>query len=252
MARLYDMHCHVGSLANANEFARQADRLGITLLNVTVSPADAAACERLANHSNVYRACGLHPWWIANGVCDEQDAARAAALCAASRYVGEIGLDFAGDRAASAHRQLAAFEQIVQACAESPVEKRLLSIHAVRSASCVMDTLQRFNLMCNAACIFHWFSGTSDELARARSMGCYFSINPRMLATKRGREYARQIPLDRILLETDAPAEFGTRGDAAAHARTLLGMLDTLGEIRSESRGFITERIERTSEELLL
>ena len=32
-------------------------------------------------------------------------------------------------------------------------------------------------------------------------------MNERMLATKRGREYARQIPLDRLLLETDAPAE---------------------------------------------
>ncbi|MFQ9751750.1 MAG: TatD family hydrolase [Collinsella aerofaciens] len=55
--------------------------------------------------------------------------------------------------------------------------------------------------------MFHWFSGTSDELVRARHAGSFFSINERMLATKRGREYARQIPLNRLLLETDAPAE---------------------------------------------
>ena len=30
-----------------------------------------------------------------------------------------------------------------------------------------------------------------------------------MLASKRGREYARQIPLERLLIETDAPRTFG-------------------------------------------
>ena len=75
--------------------------------------------------------------------------------------------------------------------------------------------------------IFHWFSGTSDELARARNAGCYFSINERMLVTKRGREYARQIPLNRLLLETDAPAE----PDAEASARQLVDSLIRTSEI---------------------
>lgn len=35
-------------------------------------------------------------------------------------------------------------------------------------------------------------------------MECYFSVNERMLGTKRGREYARQIPLDKLLIETNA------------------------------------------------
>ena len=56
---------------------------------------------------------------------------------------------------------------------------------------------------CN--CIFHWFSGTSDELHRAVRAGCWFSINEMMLRTRRGREYARQLPADRLLLETDLP-----------------------------------------------
>ena len=75
--------------------------------------------------------------------------------------------------------------------------------------------------------IFHWFSGTSDELIRARHAGSFFSINERMLVTKRGREYARQIPLNRLLLETDAPAEPG----AETSARLLVDSLIRTSEV---------------------
>lgn len=252
MERLYDMHCHLGSMANADQVADEADSLGVTLLNMTVSPADAAESERLASHSNVRLAHGLHPWWIADGSCGEADVARAAIACAASRYVGEIGLDFSSGRASSAPQQLEAFEWIIESCAQRPLERRVLSIHAVRAASEALDTLQRFDLPHSAACIFHWFSGTSEELARARKMGCYFSVNARMLATKRGREYARQIPLGKLLLETDAPREFGVQGNATALADELSQALDTLAGARNENKKLLADRIGQTSQELIL
>lgn len=94
-----------------------------------------------------------------------------------------------------------------------------------RSAGAVLDVLESHGLLIpnpdSPAIIFHWFSGTSDELTRARNAGCYFSVNERMLATKRGREYARQIPLDRLLLETDAPAEPNTETSAQSLIRSL-------------------------------
>ena len=62
--------------------------------------------------------------------------------------------------------------------------------------------------------IFHWFSGSSAQLKRARDLGCFFSVNAFMLQTKRGREYAKAIPLDRLLIETDLPEE--TSIDACA------------------------------------
>ena len=101
----------------------------------------------------------------------------------------------------------------------------MISIHAVRSAGAVLDVLESHGLLIpnsdSPAIIFHWFSGTSDELARARNAGCSFSVNERMLASKRGREYARQIPLDRLLLETDAPAEPNTETSAQSLIRSL-------------------------------
>ena len=83
----------------------------------------------------------------------------------------------------------------------------MISIHAVRSATAVLDVLERHRATHNNACILHWFSGSSQELAHARELGCHFSVNPNMLATKRGRAYVPQIPPERLLLETDLPDE---------------------------------------------
>ena len=44
-----------------------------------------------------------------------------------------------------------------------------------------------------------------SERKLAIDNGAYFSINPKMLETKAGKDVIRNIPADRILLETDAP-----------------------------------------------
>ena len=87
--------------------------------------------------------------------------------------------------------------------------------------------------------IFHWFSGTSDELVRARAAGCYFSVNERMLASKRGREYTRQIPLDRLLLETDAPAEANTETSARQLADSLTRASKGITQLKTRDAGSI-------------
>lgn len=251
MPHLYDMHCHLGSMSNADQVADDARRLNIVLLNVTACADDADACERLSPHPNVYRAAGLHPWWVANGTCGEEEIAHAASRCAASRYVGEIGMDLSEKYRASAAQQHAAFARIIEACARNPVEGRLFSIHAVKAVQTTLATLQRYGITQRDTCIFHWFSGSSDELTQARKAGCYFSVNRRMLATKRGREYARQIPFDRLLLETDAPRTFGERGDAALICDDLAQTLTLLSEIRGTSAASLQSRIEQTSQSLL-
>ena len=71
----------------------------------------------------------------------------------------------------------------------------------------IIDMLEEYELLVGNTIIFHWFSGSSAQLKRARNLGCFFSVNAFMLQTKRGREYAKAIPLDRLLIETDLPEE---------------------------------------------
>ena len=120
---------------------------------------------------------------------------------------------------------------------QRPLAGRVISIHAVRSAGTVLDVFESHGLLIqnpdSPVIIFHWFSGTSDELVRARNAGCYFSVNERMLASKRGREYARQIPLDRLLLETDAPGEPNTETSAQSLIRSLTRTSERIASLKN-------------------
>ena len=71
-----------------------------------------------------------------------------------------------------------------------------------------------------------------------------FSIGPRQLATKRGREYARQLPAQRILLETDADGSKPFTADDWNAA--LESALATLNEIKGfDMRDTIAENFDR-------
>ena len=250
--RLFDMHCHLDRIANADEVAREAVANDMALFCTTVTPADAlAARSRFGTPPNVRVGVGLHPWWIADGRCGEIEIEQAAQLAAASRFIGEVGLDFGPRHAANAQRQLDALEAIARACAGHPVEGRVLSIHAVRSAGEALDVFERHGLTASAHCIFHWFSGTSDQLARALDAGCLFSISERMLATRRGREYARQIPLDRLLLETDLPEQLDKPCSADQVEASLMRALHELAHIRGTDEHALSTRIAKTSSGLL-
>lgn len=249
--RLYDMHCHIDRMANAREAAAGAEELGIAILDAPVTPGESlAAQEALRSAPNVRVAVGLHPWWVADGTAQGAPD-RAALLAAGSRFVGEVGLDFSNRHRSSAAQQDAAFELIVRACAERHVEGRVVSIHAVRAATRVLDILERYGLPARASCIFHWFSGTGDELVRARRMGCYFSVNERMLASRRGREYARQVPAERLLLETDAPPRLDAPYSASELLTSLEHTLAWLADIRGEESEALRVRVAETSSVLL-
>lgn len=251
MHRLYDMHCHLSAATSCTAIANEADRLGIAFLDMGVTPDADEGTSRTTGPRNVARACGLHPWWVEANEDGRRAARRAAELCGGARLVGEVGLDFSPARCRTRPAQIAAFADIVEACSQTDIPHRVLSLHAVRSSGTVLDILQTYGMTARAACVFHWFSGTGDEFARARDAGCFFSVNPRMLETRRGREFARQAPLDRLLLETDLPAPLEAPVAASDYACTLEAVLDGLAEIRRESRAELAERIAATSRALM-
>lgn len=224
--RLFDAHCHLDLTACPDTVADETTALGLGLFDCGVDPRDfAAAKTRASHHPNIIVGVGLHPWWLADGRCSATEIDLLCEVAAQERFIGEIGLDFSARFAGSEPLQIQAFDRLCDAVVQHPLTGRVISIHAVRSAGAVLDVLESHGLLIpnsnSPAIIFHWFSGTSVELVRARNAGCYFSANERMLATKRGREYTRQIPLDRLLLETDAPAEPNTETSAQSLIRSL-------------------------------
>lgn len=236
---LVDAHFHLAWEDNPCVFAEQAYRSHLGIFGVTVSPEEyRGLCTQLSSCSApTCIGLGLHPWYWGRG--DPQDRwdkalanqqlqeFKAAALT--TSYIGEIGLDFFKT---SQDAQEAATDAFYEMC-EAIQPLSVISIHSVCSVTAVLKVLEQTGRLHDSACIFHWFSGTSEELVAAQKAGVYFSVGPLMLKSKKGREYARQIPPRQLLFETDYPAHPNSVDDVQAHRQLLL---ETLLWLKAEKR----------------
>ena len=246
--QLFDAHCHLDMMGRPETVASEAAAMGLGCFDCGVDPRDFAAAKKyVSRYPNIIAGVGLHPWWIADGRCGTAEVDLLCELATQERYIGEVGLDFSPRFAGTEELQTQTFERLCQTLSQHSIPRRALSIHAVRSAETVLDILETNSLFNNSpdspAIIFHWFSGTSDELNRARNVGCYFSINERMLATKRGREYTRQIPLDRLLLETDAPTEENEYTTAQSLVESLTSASESIAELKNRDARHIESAV---------
>lgn len=152
----------------------------------------------------VHSGLGIHPWWIpedkenVNQLLNDFDGAFSG-----TKVIGEVGLDFSRHHLHTAENQKEALSFIFRRCADRG--GFVLSLHCVQAYSEMFDLFKQTKVLSCCTGIFHWFSGSSQDLMQAIESGCYFSISKRMLSSKRGKEYVKAIPEDRLLLETDAP-----------------------------------------------
>lgn len=181
-----------------------------TKVKATIGAAEGALCQAAALSKQavdlpfVKLAVGLHPWWVSADECRLAEELRAFdSALPETRYVGEVGLDFSKRRIATRDAQLCAFRHIAGACAKEG--GKVLSVHCVKAYDDALSILKGSGCLASCTCIFHWFSGSFPQLTQAVDAGCSFSVGARMLETKKGREYAKAIPLQKLLLETDAP-----------------------------------------------
>jgi len=117
------------------------------------------------------------------------------------RYVGEIGLDGGKEFQDQWPDQQDVFARILRLC--DVAGGRILTIHSRHATTAVLDALAA-NPGAGTP-ILHWFSGTRRELQRAVDLGCWFSVGPSMLSSKKGYELAMAMPRERLLTESDGP-----------------------------------------------
>lgn len=192
-----DMHCHLDLYPDPFEVAKECKKRGTYVLSVTTTPkAWKGTCRLTEGSQRIRTALGLHPQ-VAHQRFNELELFDS--LLPEAKYVGEIGLDAGASYKAHWDIQLQVFKHILKTVHHSG--GRVMTIHSRMSAATVLDELKSID----GIPILHWFTGTKSQLKRAIDMGCWFSIGPAMLSTKKGREITFMIPKDRILTETDGP-----------------------------------------------
>lgn len=213
----FDAHAHYSFAPDVVRFGAWVTKRTRGAFSTTVSPEDFLfAREVFSEFPSIKVGLGAHPWWVSQGMLGENDCELLTGLVRDTQFIGEVGLDFGRNGLANSvfatdeetkEAQLEVFKTILSTCQNHPDSMRVFSFHAVRSADVIMDLLEHYSLFSNNTIIFHWFSGSSSQLKRARDLGCMFSVNANMLSTKRGREYVKAIPAEQLLIETDLPEE---------------------------------------------
>lgn len=206
--RWIDTHCHLDAPefgGNAADVVRRARAAGVVQMVVpAVEWANVDAVRELAHAHQLAYALGIHPLYVDRA--DEADLDRLAGALDAHRHdprlvaVGEIGLDHfvpGIDRA----RQERCYEAQLRLARAAGLP---VILHVRRSADTLLKHLRRIPVPGGIA---HAFNG-SDQQARAFvAMGFKLGFGGAMTFERalQLRRLAQTLPLEAIVLETDAP-----------------------------------------------
>ena len=204
MSRFIDVHFHLDFYKNHKVLYNSINQLGQYTLCMTNSPGVYLSCKNLYSETKYLKfALGFHP--LESGL-KEKDFADFLLLANSANYIGEVGLDFSKVPSISRERQLRYFESIVEVCAK---KNKLLSVHLRKSEDDAIKIIGRYQ---PRKCIIHWFNGTNQQLNKLIDLGCFFSINSNMIKTKVSCDKLKNIPVDRLLIESDGPfTKIGTK-----------------------------------------
>jgi len=234
----FDSHCHF-DFADFDQdrelIWRECNAQGITGLVIPgVAPGQWNTAAKIAQeHENIYCAVGLHPWWIKNA---EQDLANLpqqlrdhvqSSKCVA---IGECGLDAAIEMPLDVQQNIMDIHlQLAQECSVP------LIIHCRKAHNELLQQLKHYRF--EAGGVIHGFSGSYEMAMQYWAMGFRVGIGGTITYERanKTREAVKHLPLDAILLETDAPdmpiqGEQGKRNSPI----NILAVANTLADLRGE------------------
>src|SRR5690606_4756089 len=116
-----------------------------------------------------------------------------------ARYIGEVGLDYKTGINFKA-KQVKFFETLIEK--SNNQGGKILTIHSRKSAE---DIVSIIGSDFNGKYILHWYSGNLKTLRIAVENGAYFSVNYSMTKSVSGQKIISEIPLNKLLLESDGP-----------------------------------------------
>lgn len=204
---LIDTHCHLDFpdyQADLEQVLARARDAGVDrIVSVGIDlPTSRAAIELAARHPALFATVGVHPHHVKELAA--ADYARLRELARHPRVVayGEIGLDYVKDYSPVAS-QRDHFSRQVQLAADLALP---LIIHD-REAHADTMAILREAMPLPADGVMHCFSGDAALAEEVLALGFYISI-PGVVTFPKAeamQEAVRQVPLDRLLLETDGP-----------------------------------------------
>jgi len=152
-------------------------------------------------YDSVYAAVGIHPTDCGNAADEDFEMIRQLALHPRAIAIGEIGLDFYWKDVAPDAQRRAFVRQLALA---REMNKPVI-IHNREAGEAILQTLREEKIH-ELIGVFHCFSENVEFARRVLDLGSFISFTGNLTYKKSTLpEVAAQVPLNRIMLETDAP-----------------------------------------------
>lgn len=203
-----DSHCHLDKLKTTEQHgigqvlqdARNAKVEHMLCIGVALD--DFAQMQNIVgSHADVSYSCGVHPLYVAKHGFAEAELAQ---LCARADVVavGETGLDYYYDKEHIPEQQESFARHIEIA---NQVQKPLI-IHTRDARN---DTIAMLREGRAERCrgVMHCFTESMEMAEQALNLGFYISISGivTFASAEELRDVVRNVPLERLLIETDSP-----------------------------------------------
>ncbi len=204
---LFDAHCHLYDANLLPVLDWDSNQSGLPLIGAHVingtHPDDWGLIADYPGlgESRPLRAFGVHPWRV-DDLPDNWEQQLHQYLSKGAVSVGEIGLDnWITPRDESLQREVFMRQMVIAVELGLPP-----SIHCVRAYGALLDCL-RSGPVPKGGFLAHGFGGSKEVLFEFLDMGGYFSFSSygSHPGRKRIRDAVRACPVDRLLIETDAP-----------------------------------------------
>ena len=203
-----DAHCHLqdtrlrGAISDILGACR-GNHIQRWIVNST-RESDWESVSSLCNsQSGLHPAYGLHPWWIRERTPEWEIRLEKRLHAEPLASIGETGLDL-WMQEADLEDQTAVLAAHLRLAYELD---RPVSLHCLRAWPQLLKIITHSPPL-PAGFLLHSFAGPRADIPRWVALGAYFSFSPAFVAPKRTAirsMYANEIPLDRLLVETDCP-----------------------------------------------
>ena len=241
MYRLVDTHAHLEEIENLEQAIAEARSANIiTIIGVG---SDYQSNQKILDLAQAYKGfiypmIGLHPYNLKDTDIDRNLEFIEAHINEVVG-IGEVGLDYHKKVRAEAEKDLQqrVLKEILKIAKKHEKPVSLHSRYAWRDSLTLVEEAQLKKV------VFHWYAGTSSVLRDIINQGFFISATPAVEYHGEHRRAVKEIPLERLILETDSPVVYGRGGEFEYEAKPadLLRTLKGVAGLKGASEAQIAE-----------
>ena len=249
---LIDTHCHLDVsdfdpdrgqvLAEAR--GKGVGPIVVPAIHAAGWPGLLALCQ---GELELYPALGLHPVYLDQHQASDLDALEGLIARVGPVAIGEIGLDFfLADLDRERQQALFTRQLDLAAAADLPV-----LIHARKSHDQVLACLRRHPV---PGGIVHAFNGSPQQAHQYLALGFKLGFGGMLTFARssRLRALAKALPLEALVLETDAPDMSGAAHQGERNSPAYLPeVLQTLAQLRGQDEAFLADQTSSNARQVL-